>query len=58
MAEAGERGNLPDKGVMPVAPDGRLDLGLIGKLRWGRDHYLQWVRKTVLMSSLAKRGKP
>ena len=58
IAEAGERGGLPDQGVMPVAPDGSLDLGLIGKLRWGRDQYLQWVRKTVLVSSLAEGGKP
>ena len=43
---------------MPVTLDGRLDLGLESKLRWGRDKYLQWVRKAVLISSLAERRKP
>ena len=58
IAEARERGGLPDQGVMPVTLDGRLDLGLECKLRWGRDQYLQWVRKAVLISSLAERGEP
>ena len=43
---------------MPVALDGRLDLGLELKLRWGRYQYLKWVREAVLVSSLAKGGKP
>ena len=38
--------------------DGRLDLGLVLKLRWGRDQYLHWVREGVLGSSLAETGKP
>ena len=43
---------------MPVTLDGRLDLGPECKLGWGRDQYLQWVRKAVLISSLAERGEP
>ena len=43
---------------MPVTLDGRLDLSLESKLRWGRDQYLQWVRKAVLISSLAEGGEP
>ena len=56
--ETGERGSLPDQGSMPVALDGRLDLGLVLKLRWGRYQYLQGVRKGVLSSSLAETGEP
>ena len=58
IAEARERGGLPDQDVMPVTLDGRLDLGLECKLRWGRDKYPEWVRKAVLISSLAERRKP
>ena len=56
--ETGESGSLPDQGGMPVNFDGRLDLGLVLKLRWGRDQYLHWVREGVLGSSLAETGKP
>ena len=58
IAEAGERGSLPGQVVMPVALDGRLDLGLECKLGWGGDQYLEWVRERVLGSSLAETGKP
>ena len=43
---------------MPVTSDGGLDLGLVLRLGWGRDQYLQWVGKGVLGSSLAETGKP
>ena len=43
---------------MPVLLDGRLDLGLVLKLRWGTYQYLQWVREGVLGSRLAEQGEP
>ena len=43
---------------MPEILDGQLDLGFELQFRWGRDQYLQWVRKGVLGSSLAETGKP
>ena len=53
-----EGGSLPDKCIMAVIHNGSLDFALILKLRWGRDQYLQWVRKGVLDSSLVDTGEP
>ena len=50
IAETWERGSLLGQGGMPVTLDGRLDLGLVLMLWWGRHQNLQGVRERVLCS--------